>query len=88
MADPAFDLSRTFVHLGRGVRAVPVPDFDWSPEFLDRYRQLFAGDGDEGRLVCIVTQGATWDSWERHLAGEELVVLLGGRIDLIQEVDG
>lgn len=88
MADPAFDLSHTFVHLGLGVRAVPVPDFEWSPEFLDRYSQSFADDGDEGRLVCIVTQDATWDSWERHPAGEELVVLLGGRVDLIQEVDG
>lgn len=86
--DPAFDLSHTFVHLGLGVRAVPVPDFEWSPEFLDRYSQSFARDGDEGRLVCIVNQDATWDSWERHPAGEELVVLLGGRVDLIQEVDG
>ena len=88
MPDPAFDLSHTFVHLGLGVRAVPVPDFEWSPEFLDRYSQSFARDGDEGRLVCIVNQDATWDSWERHPAGEELVVLLGGRVDLIQEVDG
>ena len=62
VSDPAFDLSCTFVHLGLGVRAVPIPDFDWGPEFLDRYSQLFASDGDEGRLVCIVTRDATWDS--------------------------
>lgn len=88
MPDPAFDLSQTFVHLGLGVRAVPVPDFEWTPAFLDRYSQRFASDGDEGRLVCVVAQAATWDTWERHPAGEELVVLLGGRVDLIQDLDG
>jgi mannose-6-phosphate isomerase-like protein (cupin superfamily) len=88
MADPAFDLSRTFVHLGLDARAVPIPDFEWNAEFLDGYEQSFAADGDEGRLVCIVSQDATWDTWERHPAGEELVVLLTGRADLIQDVDG
>ena len=84
----AFDLSRTFVHLGLGVRAVPVPDFEWSPEFLAGYDRTFAGDGDEGRLVSVVPQAATWNSWERHPAGEELVVLLSGRVDVIQDIDG
>ena len=88
MTDAAFDLSRTFVHLGLGVRAVPVPDFAWTPEFLAHYDQSFASDGDEGRLVCVVAQDATWDTWERHPAGEELVVLLSGRVDVIQAVDG
>lgn len=84
----AFDLSRTFVHLGLGVRAVPVPDFEWSPEFLAGYERTFAGASDEGRLVCVVRQAGTWDTWERHPAGEELVVLLSGRVDLVQDVDG
>jgi uncharacterized cupin superfamily protein len=83
-----FDLSRTFVHLGLGSRAVTVPDFSWSPEFLARYEETFAGDGADGRLVCVVHQGATWDTWERHPAGEELVVLLSGRVDVVQDVDG
>jgi uncharacterized cupin superfamily protein len=88
MSDPVFDLSRTFVHLGLGTRAVPVPDFAWTPEFLAQYEASFADDGDEGRLVCVVAQDATWDTWERHPAGEELVVLLTGRVDLIQDLDG
>ena len=66
MTGTGFDLSRTFVHLGLGARAIPVPDFDWSGEFLDRYEQSFAGDGDEGRPVCVVAQDATWDTWERN----------------------
>ena len=52
------------------------------------YQERFAGDGDEGRLVCVIPQEATWDSWERHPAGEEVVVLLSGRVDLVQELDG
>jgi hypothetical protein len=85
--DPGFDLTSTFVHLGLGARAVPVPDFTWSPEFLDGYQRGFADDGDEGRLVCVIPQDQTWDSWERHPAGEELVLLMSGRVDLIQDLD-
>ena len=88
MSDPEFDLSHTFVHLGLGLRAVPLPDFEWSAAGLARYDKTFADDGDEGRLVCIVAQDATWDTWERHPAVEELVVLLTGRVDVIQDLDG
>lgn len=88
MSEFPFDLSSTFVHLGLGASATPVPDFEWSAEFLDSYAQRFASDGDDGRLVCITPQSASWDVWERHPAGEELVVLLSGRSAFIQEVDG
>jgi mannose-6-phosphate isomerase-like protein (cupin superfamily) len=83
-----FDLATTHIHLGLGARAIPVPDFEWSDEFLTRYEEQTAADGDEGRLVMISTMTSTWDFWERHPAGEEVVVLLSGRSDLVQEVDG
>jgi mannose-6-phosphate isomerase-like protein (cupin superfamily) len=82
-----FDLTTTFVHLGLGVRAVPIPDFAWSPEFMQHYGDTYASDGDEGRLVCITPQRATWDTWERHPAGEEVVLLLSGRVDVVQDLD-
>jgi uncharacterized cupin superfamily protein len=84
----AFDLSSVFIHLGLGATATPLPDFTWSPEYLADYQARFSGDGDEGRLVCVLPQDATWDSWERHPAGDEIVVLLSGRVDLVQDVDG
>ncbi len=84
----AFDLSDVFVHLGAGATATPLPDFSWSPEYLARYQERFAADGTDGRLVCVMAQEATWDSWERHPAGDEVVVLLSGRVDLVQELDG
>ena len=52
------------------------------------YTATHASDGDEGRLVTMGEQAATWDSWECHPAGEELVVQLSGRAVLIQEIDG
>ena len=88
MSGGAFDLAHTFVHLGRDAAATPLPDFAWSPEYLDAYAARFATDGDEGRLVCVLPQEATWDTWERHPAGDEVVVLLSGRVDVIQEVEG
>jgi mannose-6-phosphate isomerase-like protein (cupin superfamily) len=83
-----FDLSQTFIHLGLGATATPLPDFEWTPQYLQGYGRRFADDGDEGRLVIINRQEATWSTWERHPAGEEVVVLLSGRVDLVQEIDG
>src|SRR3954464_5385963 len=87
MGEP-FDLPSTVVHLGRDSTAVPFGGADWSQEWLERDEQSFAADGDEGRMVCVFPQPRTWTTWERHPAGEELVVLLSGRIDVIQEIDG
>ena len=84
----AFDLSRTFVHLGLGATVTPLPDFEWSQEYLSAYEARFASDGDDGRLVTISPQDETWDYWERHPAGDEVVLLLSGRVDVVQDRDG
>jgi len=84
----SFDLSRVYVHLGLGARAEPLPGFSWSEDYLRRYQAGHEADGDEGRLVMIGPEQATWTSWERHPAGDEVVVALSGRQTLIQEVDG
>jgi uncharacterized cupin superfamily protein len=83
----AFDLRKTFVHLGLGVRATPIPDFEWTPECMEAYSAMAEPDGDEGRLVCVTPQEATWDTWERHPAGQEVVYLISGRVDIIQDLD-
>src|SRR5580704_18925917 len=83
-----FDLSQVYVHLGLGARAETLPDFTWSEEYLRRYEADHEADGDEGRLVMIGPEQATWTSWERHPAGDEVVVALSGHQTLIQEVDG
>jgi quercetin dioxygenase-like cupin family protein len=87
MSEP-FDLASTVVHLGRGSTAVPFGAADWSLEWLERYQESFEADGEDGRMVCVFPQPQSWTTWERHPAGEEVVVLLSGRIDVIQEIDG
>jgi hypothetical protein len=84
----AFDLSTVHAHLGLGARVDVMDDFEWTPEYLEAYTARTESDGAEGRLVMMAQQDASWDSWERHPAGEELVILVSGRVDLLQEIDG
>jgi quercetin dioxygenase-like cupin family protein len=67
---------------------VPLEDFEWTPEFLQRYATDHSADGIEGRLVMVGAGDRTWSSWERHPAGDELVFLISGRMRMIQEIDG
>ena len=88
MADPAFDLARFPVHLGLGAAVVPLPEFDGTPQWYERYGKDHAADGVEGRLVSLHTFTEPWDSWEMHPHGAELVACVDGRITLHQEIDG
>ena len=87
MTEP-FDLEDTVVHVGLGSTLKPFGDWTWDQDTLTRYAEATAGDGAEGRMVTMGLQAESWPTWERHPAGEELVLLLEGHIDLIQEVDG
>ncbi|MCB2077601.1 MAG: cupin domain-containing protein [Novosphingobium sp.] len=74
------------VHLGLGAVAVSEPEFtgvDWYEEYGARHQS----DGAEGRLVALHTFDRSWDSWEMHPAGDEVVVCVSGHITLIQESD-
>lgn len=78
------DLRTHPIHLGLGATAVPQPAFAGMP-WYEAYSQRTAGDGAEGRLVSLYEFSESWDSWEMHPAGDELVVCLSGEITLIQE---
>jgi mannose-6-phosphate isomerase-like protein (cupin superfamily) len=54
-------------------------------EFLENYEAQTGADGDDGRLVVVSAQERSWDSWERHPAGDEVVVQLAGRVVVIQD---
>lgn len=84
----AFDLGTSHVHLGPGGKATVLPDFGWDPESLADYEEQYGDDGPDGRIVMTSPMAASWTSWERHPAGDEVVVLVSGRADLLQEVDG
>ncbi|MFE6666126.1 cupin domain-containing protein [Streptomyces sp. NPDC057697] len=84
----AIDLRTTPVHLGLGSRAKPVEGFAWNPEVLQAYSAAVAADGAEGRMVAIFDGDGPGDHWERHPAGDELVVCLSGSVTVTRDADG
>jgi mannose-6-phosphate isomerase-like protein (cupin superfamily) len=88
MSDPVFAVSDHPVHLGLGARVVPLPRFDGTPEWYQRYGEAHADDGPEGRLVSMHTFGEPWDTWEMHPKGDELVLCVAGSVVLHQEIGG
>jgi quercetin dioxygenase-like cupin family protein len=82
----AVDLSVHPVHLGLGATAVVEPEFTGGGEWYADYgRRHDAGDGLEGRLVSMHTFTESWDVWEMHPAGHEVVLCTAGTITLHQE---
>jgi mannose-6-phosphate isomerase-like protein (cupin superfamily) len=79
----AFTLDDTYIHLkpGDGAQAIEGGDRFWAT-IQER------SDLDEGRLMGVTGQNADWDHWERHPAGEEILTLLSGEMELILEMEG
>ena len=59
-------------------------DMRWYADYAARHE----ADGAEGRLVSEWTFTEDWQGWERHPAGEELVMLLAGSATLVLEEAG
>ena len=55
---------------------------------MRRYLTTFLSDRNEGRLVGITSLDKDWTHWGRHAEGDELVVQLTGRSEVVQEIDG
>jgi quercetin dioxygenase-like cupin family protein len=81
----AHDITIHPVHLGLGATAEIEPVFtgamDWYAEYTNRHTK----DGNEGRLVSMHTFNESWDMWEMHPQGSELVLCTAGSIILHQE---
>ena len=81
---PAFDLATTYVQLDDGPRALAVEVDDEFWQTIDRRSEL-----QGGRLVGRLHNAQDWDIWEMHPAGDEVVCLLSGAIDVVlDEPDG
>lgn len=86
-----FDLSVTPIHLdsvnATENPAVPLADFGFDGPSFEAYigKHCVAGPG---RLVFVETSASTWMHWERHTLGDELVIILEGKADFIQECEG
>jgi len=87
MTSKPFSLGKRPAHLGLGATVSVEPPFtgvDWYQAYGERHES----DGVEGRLVSMHTFSESWNSWEMHPKGAELVICVSGRITLIQEIAG
>lgn len=73
------------IHLGRGASAIVEPDFTGDMEWYEEYAARHAADGAEGRLVAMHTFTKSWEMWEMHPEGSEVVLCTDGRLTLHQE---
>ncbi|MFT5531499.1 MAG: hypothetical protein ACI91O_001526 [Candidatus Poriferisodalaceae bacterium] len=70
------DIHSNPVHLGLGATTVPQSTFTGDMEW---FGARHAADGVEGRLVAMHTFSESWDSWEMHPLGTELVLCIERR---------
>jgi mannose-6-phosphate isomerase-like protein (cupin superfamily) len=78
-----FSLDSTYIHLRP----------DESALAMEGGARFWAGiasrrDLDQGRLMGATTQNADWNHWERHPAGDEILVLLSGAMELVLDREG
>jgi quercetin dioxygenase-like cupin family protein len=79
-------LSTHPIHLGLGASAVVEPEFSGGMEWYAGYGLRHdEADGVEGRLVSMHTFTESWDMWEMHPLGAEVVLCTAGAITLHQE---
>ena len=87
-----FDLSKSPIHLGSRVGAdnpaVALHGFGFNGPAFEAYMAEHCTPDAPGRLVMIETSPTNWPAWECHSEGDELVIVLEGQADFIQEIDG
>jgi len=76
--NPAFTLDSTYIHLRPDESALAM---EGGPAFWAGIAQRH--DLDHGRLMGSTDQTKDWDHWERHPAGDEILVLLSGELELV-----
>ena len=83
--DSAKDILSTYLHFRDDGRAdaLAVTGTFWEELASGALPQL-----DQGRLMSAFTFSSAWSMWERHPAGEELVMLLSGAATLVLDDAG
>ncbi len=76
------------LHLGVGATAIVQPEFGGGMQWYEAYGQRHGSDGAEGRLVSMYTFTTSWDTWEMHPEGSEVVLCTAGELTIVQEIDG
>ena len=78
----AFDLSGTFIHItdGGGASPINVTENFWQELMGGKHPELA-----EGWLMLSLRMKADTPTWEMHPAGDEILYLLSGAIDIVLE---
>ncbi|MEM8683304.1 MAG: cupin [Pseudomonadota bacterium] len=79
------DITVNPIHLGVGATAEVEPRFTGTMEWYESYVGRHGADGSEGRLVSMHVFTGSWDMWEMHPEGSEIVLCTAGSITLLQE---
>ncbi|MEH6702112.1 cupin [Parasphingorhabdus sp.] len=74
------------IHLGLGATAEIEPPMTGEASWYAGYGVRHGKDGAEGRLVSMYSFTESWDVWEMHPKGAEVVLCTAGEITLIQEM--
>lgn len=85
-AEQPENILHTYLHVQDGgkTKQVAVSERFWGDLVNGTRPEL-----DQGRLMSAFSFSTDWPSWERHPAGEELVMLLSGSaMLLLEEADG
>jgi mannose-6-phosphate isomerase-like protein (cupin superfamily) len=83
----ALKLEQFPLHLGLGATVVVQSEFTGGLGWYEAYSARHDADGAEGRLVTMFTFTQSWDSWEMHPHGDEVVLCTAGRITLHREFE-
>ena len=78
----AFDLEKTYLGLDGVGRVTPLPV---GPDF---WATIASNPGAAGTLVTVGTGEGDWPHWEMHPLGDEVLVLLEGRVRMVFERAG
>jgi quercetin dioxygenase-like cupin family protein len=82
------NIERDPIHLGLGATAAVQPPFTGEPAWYQDYGRRTEADGAEGRLVSMHSFSASWDMWEVHPVGAEVVLCVSGEGTVIQRKGG
>ena len=85
MSEGATSISTHPIHLGLGATAEIEPAFTGEMQWYEGYIERHGSDGAEGRLVTMASFDQSWDVWEMHPLGSEVVLCTAGSITLHQE---
>lgn len=92
MQPSPIDLASTPIHMSgiqKGAHpSVVLEDFNFDGASFAQYIQSYCSSESPGRIVMIESSPADWTTWERHTQGEEIVVVLSGAGEFIQDIDG